>query len=65
MEQKKLRRSENRMLGGVIAGLAEYFDVDVTMLRVCYVLLSLFTAPFPGLLVYIILLLLMPNSQEQ
>lgn len=65
MEQKKLRRSENRMLGGVIAGLAEYFDVDVTMLRVCYVLLSLFTAAFPGLLVYIILLLLMPNSQEQ
>ncbi len=65
MEQKKLRRSENRMLGGVIAGLAEYFDVDVTMLRVCYVLLSLFTAAFPGLLVYIILLLIMPNSQEQ
>ncbi|MBR2266061.1 MAG: PspC domain-containing protein [Paludibacteraceae bacterium] len=65
MEQKKLRRSENRMLGGVIAGLAEYFDVDVTMLRVCFVLLSLFTAAFPGLLVYIILLLLMPNSQEQ
>ncbi len=61
MEQKKLRRSENRMLGGVIAGLAEYFDVDVTMLRVCYVLLSLFTAAFPGLLVYIILLLIMPN----
>ena len=53
------------MLGGVIAGLAEYFDVDVTMLRVCYVLLSLFTAAFPGLLVYIILLLIMPNSQEQ
>ena len=65
MEQKKLRRSENRMLGGVIAGLAEYFDVDVTMLRVCFVLLSPFTAAFPGLLVYIILLLLMPNSQEQ
>ncbi|MBR2167215.1 MAG: PspC domain-containing protein [Paludibacteraceae bacterium] len=65
MEQKKLRRSENRMLGGVIAGLAEYFDVDVTMLRVCFVLLSLFTAAFPGLLVYIILLLIMPNSQEQ
>ena len=64
MEQKKLRRSENRMLGGVIAGLAEYFDVDVTMLRVCYVLLSLFTAAFPGLLVYIILLLIMPNSKE-
>ena len=62
MEQKKLRRSENRMLGGVIAGLAEYFDVDVTMLRVCFVLLSLFTAAFPGLLVYIILLLIMPNS---
>ena len=62
MEPKKLRRSNNRMLAGVIAGLAEYFDVDVTVLRVCYVLLSILSAAFPGVLVYILLMLIMPNE---
>lgn len=62
MEPKKLRRSNNRMLAGVIAGLAEYFDVDVTVLRVCYVLLSILSAAFPGLLVYILLMFIMPNE---
>ena len=64
MEPKKLRRSNNRMLAGVIAGLAEYFDVDVTVLRVCYVLLSILSAAFPGLLVYILLMLIMPNEYQ-
>ena len=64
MEKRKLRRSNNRMLAGVIAGLAEYFDVDVTMLRVCYVLLSILSAAFPGLLVYILLMLIMPNEEN-
>ena len=62
MEPKKLRRSNNRMLAGVIAGLAEYFDVDVTVLRVCYVLLSILSAAFPGLLVYILLMFIMPTE---
>ena len=62
MEPKKLRRSNNRMLAGVIAGLAEYFDVDVTVLRVCYVLLSILSAAFPGLLVYILLMFIMPSE---
>ena len=64
MEPKKLRRSNNRMLAGVIAGLAEYFDVDVTVLRVCYVLLSILSAAFPGLLVYILLMFIMPNEYQ-
>lgn len=64
MEPKKLRRSNNRMLAGVIAGLAEYFDVDVTVLRVCYVLLSILSAAFPGVLVYILLMLIMPNEYQ-
>ncbi len=65
MEQKKLRRSNNKMLAGVCAGLAEYFDVDPTMVRVVYVVLTFFSAAFPGLLLYIILLLLMPNQGQE
>lgn len=65
MEQKKLRRSNNKMLAGVCAGLAEYFDVDPTMVRVVYAVLTFFSAAFPGLLLYIILLLLMPNQGQE
>jgi phage shock protein C len=58
--EKKLRRSRNQMISGVCAGLANYFSLDPTMVRVAYVLLSFFSAGFPGLLVYIILALIMP-----
>lgn len=61
---KKLQRSANRMLAGVCGGIAEYFDLDPTLIRVVYVLLSLFSACFPGLLVYIIMMLLMPNNNQ-
>jgi len=62
-EPKKLRRSSNKMLGGVCAGIAEYFNLDPTLVRVVYAALSLFSACFPGLLLYIILLLLMPQAE--
>ena len=60
---KKLRRSSTEcMIGGVCGGLAEYFDVDPTLVRVAYVLLSLCTA-FSGVLAYIILMIVMPREQ--
>lgn len=65
MEQKKLRRSNNKMVAGVCAGLAEYFDVDPTMVRVVYAVLTVFSAAFPGILLYIILMLLMPNQGQE
>ncbi len=61
---KKLYRSSNRILGGVCGGIAEYFDIDPTVIRVLYAVLSLFSAGFPGLLLYIILLILVPNYQQ-
>jgi phage shock protein C len=61
---KKLYRSSNRILVGVCGGIAEYFDVDPTLIRVVYVFLSLFSAGFPGLLLYIILMVLMPNYDQ-
>ncbi len=64
MEKKKLTRSQSRMLGGVCAGLAEYFDIDPTLVRVIYAALSVFSACFPGVMLYIILLIIMPNSEE-
>lgn len=61
---KKLYRSSNRILAGVCGGIAEYFDVDPTLIRVLYVVLSLFSVGFPGLLLYIILIILMPNYDQ-
>ncbi|HQF11932.1 MAG TPA: PspC domain-containing protein [Paludibacteraceae bacterium] len=61
---KKLTRSRNQMIAGVCAGIAEYFGWDVTLVRVIYVLLSIFSAGFPGILVYIILWIVMPRAEK-
>lgn len=61
--EKKLRRSNNKMIAGVCAGIAEYFNLDPTLVRVAYVLISIFSIGFPGLLVYLILMLVMPQQE--
>lgn len=61
--EKKLRRSRSRkMIAGVCAGLADYFGLDTTLIRVVYALLSVFTA-FAGVLVYLILWLIIPYDK--
>ena len=61
--KQQLRRSRsNRLVGGVVSGLAEYFDLDVTLARVLYVVGSIMSAAFPGILVYVILWVLMPSE---
>lgn len=61
-----LRRSRsNRMLAGVVAGLANYFGMDVSLARVLYVLISIFSAAFPGILVYLILWVVVPQEDER
>lgn len=44
MEKKRLTRSNNRMIGGVCAGIADYFNWDITLVRIVYVLATFFTA---------------------
>ncbi len=63
MADKKLLRSENTMIAGVCAGIAEYFGWDSTLVRIIYVLLSIFSAGFPGILAYIILWIIMPSKK--
>ncbi len=60
---RRLRRSsQHKMVAGVCGGLAEYLDVDPTVIRVLYVIVSFVTALVPGLLAYIILMFIMPRS---
>jgi phage shock protein C len=61
--RKALRRSRtNRMIGGVVGGLADYIGMDPVLARVLFVLISVFSAAFPGILVYIILWVVMPEE---
>ncbi len=62
--KKKLQKSSNKMVAGVCAGIAEYLGLDVTIVRVAYVLVSIFSAGFPGLIVYVILMFIMPDYYE-
>ena len=60
--QKRLMRSNDRVLAGVCAGLAEYFDFDPVAVRAAYALLTLFTA-FGGVPCYLVLWLIMPEKK--
>ena len=60
--EKKLTRSANKVLAGVCGGIAEYFEIDPTLVRVAYAALTIFSAGFPGVILYIIMLILMPQA---
>ena len=60
MAEKKLTRSTNKVIGGVCGGLAEYFNIDPTLVRVVYAALTVFSAGFPGILLYLLMLLIIP-----
>jgi len=62
MATQRLTRSNDRILAGVCGGIAEYMGIDPTIIRILYVLASIFTAAFPGVLVYIIMWLIMPEA---
>lgn len=53
------------MLGGVCGGLAEYFGWDPTIVRIGYALLSIFSAAFPGILVYLIFWAIVPKKSDE
>ena len=60
---RTLRRSRtNRMLAGVMGGIAEYFGLDATLVRIVFVVGSVISAAFPGTIVYVILWLLIPQE---
>ncbi len=60
MKDKRLTRSNDRMVAGVAAGLAEYFDIDPVIVRLIFVTLTLLGGP--GLILYIIMWIIMPEA---
>ena len=61
MADKKLVRSANKKIAGVCGGLAEYFGIDATIVRVIYALLVICGGV--GVLLYLLLMLLMPKAE--
>jgi len=62
---KKLHRSnKNRMIAGVCGGIAEYFDFDPTVVRIVYVLVSVISVAFPGILFYLLMWIIMPQAEN-
>ena len=58
------RSLDDRMIAGVMGGIARRFGWNSTLLRVIFVIISIASVAFPGILVYLILWLLMPNEQD-
>jgi phage shock protein C len=62
-EEKRLRRpQDDRVIAGVCSGLGDYFGLDPVLVRVLFALATFFTSVFPGVLVYIILWIVMPEE---
>jgi phage shock protein C len=62
-EPRKLYRSQNqRMLAGVCGGLAEYFNVDATLIRVLFLILAVFGGS--GLVIYVVMWLIVPDVSK-
>jgi phage shock protein C len=64
IDKKLYRSNDNKVVFGVMGGFGEYFDVDPVMLRVAYILISVFTAFFPGVIAYILMAIVMPKKIE-
>lgn len=62
MKKKLYRSRTDKMLCGVLGGLAEYLNVDATLIRILYAALSVFSAGFPGIVLYIICAIVIPEA---
>jgi phage shock protein C len=58
------RSRKHKMIAGVCGGIAEWLGWDPTVVRIVYVLVSILSAAFPGIIVYVILWILMPKAPE-
>ncbi len=58
---RRLFRSRQKVIAGVCGGIADYFDLDPTLVRIGYLVLSVVSVGFPGILAYLILWFIIPE----
>lgn len=59
--RKRLTKSRDKVLAGVFGGIANYFDLDPAQVRIIGAALIIFTGFFPGLVLYIVAAIVMPD----
>ena len=62
MEKKLTRSRTERMVAGVMGGLGEFFGIDPVLLRLAYLILTVFTGLFPGIIGYGLAILIVPEA---
>jgi len=60
---KKLTKSDDKIIAGVCGGIADFFEIDPTLVRVGYACLTFFSVAFPGIFLYILLCIIIPKSE--
>lgn len=61
---KRLKRStSDKMVAGVCSGIAKYVNLDPTLVRLLFAFATVFTAVFPGLLIYVIFWIIVPEEE--
>ena len=64
MAAKQLMRSNNKIISGVCGGLAEYAEMDYTLVRVLYIIISIMTGGWTGIVLYLVLANLLPEAPK-
>jgi phage shock protein C len=64
-ERRKLyRKRDEKMIAGVMSGLGDYLNVDASIMRIGYVVLTLLTGIVPGLILYFLMIIIIPVEPE-
>lgn len=64
MAKNLYRQKTQKVIGGVCAGLAEYFDLDVNIMRLLFVAVTLLTALLPMIIFYIVAWIIVPVEEK-
>ena len=64
LTRRLYRSRSNKMIAGVAAGLAEYFNIDTTLARVLFVIASVVSIAFPGLILYGLMWVIIPQRPD-
>ncbi|MDC3416152.1 PspC domain-containing protein [Aquibacillus salsiterrae] len=63
--KKLVRPNDQRMLAGVLGGIAQYFSIDATIIRIVFVVGLIFTTFFPLALLYLAGIFIIPNERDR
>ncbi|MCH8814704.1 MAG: PspC domain-containing protein [Chloroflexi bacterium] len=63
-DRKRLYKSRDRRVFGILGGLADYFGLDPSLVRIVYVLMTVFTLGLPGIGLYFLMAIIVPRAPK-